>query len=199
MAKFTSVSALRGATMALAFAGLSACISFGEDPPERLLTLTPTSVAQSGTGSSGEIENAMAVVPFEAAQRLDVTRVPVHVTDSSLAYLKDAVWVEKPTRLFARLVTETIRSKGTRMILDGDMGYTAGTQLSGTLVDMGYNASTSTVTVRFDAVLRRPDGTVTTRRFEASEAGVLPEAFPVGEALNRTANTVANEIADWVG
>ncbi|ANU08629.1 ABC-type transport auxiliary lipoprotein family protein [Paraurantiacibacter namhicola] len=191
--------AIRGAAMALALLGLSGCISFGEDPPESLLTLTPDRLAAEGTGSQGDLQNALSVVPFDTPQRLNVTRVPVYVTDSSLAYLQDAIWVEKPARLFQRLISETIRSKGTRMIVDGDLGYTAGTKLSGTLSEMGYDADTGTVTVRFDATLRAQDGTVTTRRFEASETGIAPLAGPVGDALNRAANKVADEVAEWVG
>jgi cholesterol transport system auxiliary component len=40
---------------------------------------------------------------------------------------------------------------------------------------------------------------VETRRFEAIEPGVAPEAEAVAPALNRAANSVARQVADWVG
>ena len=72
-------------------------------------------------------------------------------------------------------------------------------QLRGTLVDFGYDARSSSVVVTFDAV-RDVNGTqVMTRRFSATVPGVTPEAAPVGAALNRAANDVAGQVADWVG
>ena len=55
------------------------------------------------------------------------------------------------------------------------------------------------VIVRFDAMLRLPDGTVRTRRFESEVTGVAADATLVGPALNRAANDVAAQVADWVG
>ena len=43
------------------------------------------------------------------------------------------------------------------------------------------------------------DGTITARRFEASEAGITPDAASVAPALNRAANKVAADVADWIG
>lgn len=53
--------------------------------------------------------------------------------------------------------------------------------------------------VRFDAVLRTANGAIQTRRFESTVPGVAAQAVPVGEALNRAANEVAAQVADWVG
>jgi cholesterol transport system auxiliary component len=38
-----------------------------------------------------------------------------------------------------------------------------------------------------------------TRRFESVVSGVQARPEPVGEALNRAANQVADEVAEWVG
>jgi cholesterol transport system auxiliary component len=191
------IKALLPATVALVLAG---CVSLTPDPPESLLTLTPTRTAPAGVAVSGEVANALAVVEPDTGQRLNVVRVPVQTSDSSLAYLKDAVWVEKPTRLFQQLLSETIRAGGGRLVVDeGDLGYAAATKLSGRLLDMGYDAGSGSVVVRFDGVLLTPDGKVTTRRFENRVNGVAPEAAAVGPALNAAANQVASEVADWVG
>ncbi|MBA4044500.1 MAG: ABC transporter [Erythrobacter sp.] len=178
---------------------LPGCISLGGPPPESLLTLSPDSRAPVGAGVSGADRPVIAVLAIDTPAKLDVLRVPVAVSDTELAYLKEAFWVEKPARLFRRLVGETIRSRGNAMVLDGDDTATlATTTLRGTLIDMGYEASTSAAVVRFDAVRLDAEGKVTTRRFEAREIGVPAEGRAVGVALNRAANTVAGEVADWV-
>lgn len=179
---------------------LAGCISFGEDPPERLLTLTPTASAPAGSGASGQIEAALAVTEPSTPLRLDVNRVPVMTSDTALAYLEEAYWVEKPARLFRRVLAETIRAKGNRMVVGGgELEYAATTQLGGELVAMDYDAVTSSVVVRYDAVLQMPSGQILTRRFESVVPGVLPEALAVGPAFNRAANEVADQVAEWVG
>ena len=190
----------RFALAGLAALALSGCLSLGKDPPDSLLNLTPTRQAAAGTGSTGTAENALAILELQAPQKLNVTRVPVTTSDSSLAYLKDAEWVEKPARLFGRLLADTVRAKGNRLLVGGtDLEFTAASKLSGTLSAMEYDAATGSAIVRFDAVLIGNDSNVTTRRFEATVPGVTPEAQAVGIALNQAANQVANDVAEWVG
>ena len=178
---------------------LPACVSLGGPPPESLLTLSAAARAPAGDGVSGAARPVIAVLTIDTPAKLDVLRVPVAVSDTELAYLQEAFWVEKPARLFRRLVGETIRARGTAMVVDGDDTATLATvTLRGTLIDMGYEAQGSAVVVRFDAVRVDGEGKVTSRRFEARETGVLAEGRAVGAALNRAANTVAGEVADWV-
>jgi cholesterol transport system auxiliary component len=189
--------ALLPALLAMALAG---CISLAPKPPEQLITLTPASAALAGTDVTGPAASVLAVMEPEAEQRLDVTRVPVQLSDSGVAYLKDAVWVEKPTRLFQQLLTETIRARGQRLVVGrGELGYGATMKLSGRLLDLGYDASTGSVVVRYDAVLQTQDGNVRTRRFESRVPGIAADVTAVGPALNEAANQVAAEVAEWVG
>ena len=179
--------------------GLSGCISLGGEPPASLLTLSPEARAPVGAGVGGTERPVIAVLSIDTPAKLDVLRVPVAVSETELAYLQEAFWVEKPARLFRRVVGETIRARGNAMVVDGDDTATLATvTLRGTLIDMGYDAQTSSAVVRFDAVRIGNDGAVSTRRFEAREAGVAAEAKAVGEALNVAANKVAAEVADWV-
>ena len=183
-------------TAALALTG---CISAGKQP-KTLLDLTASQAAPAGLAASGTIEQALAVIEPDAPQKLAVTRVPVQVDGSTIAYLKDAVWVEKPARLFARLLAETIRARQTRLVIEGDdVRFTAATRLSGTLVEMGYDAPSGAVVVRFDAVLQQPDGKILTRRFEDRVSGIPADAGSVAPALNQAANKVAADVAAWVG
>lgn len=179
---------------------LSGCISLGGPPPESLLTLNPEARAPVGAGVDASSERpVIAVLPIDTPAKLDVLRVPVAVSDTELAYLQEAFWVEKPARLFRRLLGETIRARGDAMVIDGDtIAALATVTVRGTLIDMGYEASGSAAVVRFDAVLVDPEGRTTSRRFEARETGVPADARAVGAALNRAANTVAGEVADWV-
>jgi cholesterol transport system auxiliary component len=179
---------------------LAGCISFGAKPPESLLSLTPTATVAAGTAINGDVAQAIQVVEPEAPARLAVTRVPVQIDDTQVAYVEDAVWIDKPTRLFSKLLGETIRARTGRLVIDyDDPALTPKNQLRGTLLDFGYDARSASVVVTFDAV-RDVNGTnVMTRRFSATVPGVTPEAGPVGAALNQAANDVAGQVADWVG
>ena len=193
----SKVGALAALSAAMA---LSGCISLGKKPPDQLLNLTATATAPAGASASGSAENAIAVMDVEAPQKIDVARVPVDTSGSSIAYLKDAQWVEKPARLFTRLVSDTLRARGNHLVVSGtDLEDAAATKLSGTLQAMDYDASSGAVVVRFDAVLQTKDGTIRSKRFESTVSGVAAAAAPVGAALNQAANEVATQVADWVG
>lgn len=193
-------SAFRTGAMALALVGLTGCLGLGGKTPKSLLTLTPAATAPAGTTASGNAKTAIAMSDFEAPAKLDVTRVPVQVSDSEIAYVKDAVWNEKPARLLRRLIAETIRSKSDRLVIDGDdPGAAAELRVSGVLREMGYDARSGEVVLVLDAAKAGAGSTVTTRRFEARVPGVVAEAAPVGAALNQAANQVAGEVAAWVG
>lgn len=178
---------------------LAGCLSFGSEPPDSLLTLTPSATAPAGTGGSSASGSAIALVEFQAPAAIDVTRVPVQVSDTEIAYLKEAVWVEKPARLFRRLIAETIRTRSNRVVVDGDdPGALASNRLTGTLRQFGYDARTGSVVVVFDAVRPGEGSAVETRRFEATVPGVAADVRSVGPALNSAANDVAGQVADWV-
>ncbi len=134
----------------------------------------------------------------EIAQvELNVTRVAVQVDGSNVAYVKKALWVERPARLFARLLAETIRAKG-RLVLENEPGSGSSQVLSGRLLAMGYDAASQSAVVRFDAI-RTSGGQISTRRFEASQPAGEGEGAVLGPALNRAANDVARQVAEWVG
>ncbi len=150
--------------------------------------------------AGGTLAEALVVLDPDTDRRLDVQRVPVQVNDANIAYLKDAVWVERPARLFRHLLAETIRAKGGRLVLEGSDSATKGKlTLSGRLIDMGFDARSASAVVRYDAMRTDADGRITVRRFEAVVPGVSPSAAAVGPALNRAANEVAAAVAEWIG
>lgn len=186
------------ATLALALGG---CINLGggKTPPS-LINLTAEKQAPVGAVVIGRQDNTLVVLDPETDRRLAVQRVAVTVDPANVAYLKDAMWVERPARLFRALLAETIRAKGTRLVFEeSDLMASGSTRLSGRLIDIGYDGSARAVVVRYDAVLSAANGVTSTRRFEARVDNVDPKAKTVGPALNQAANDVARQVADWVG
>lgn len=189
-----------GLMAAAAALTLSACVSLGTKPPDELLKLTAQDSAPAGATASGQLSDAIVVLDPESDRGLDVLRVPVTVDNSSVAYLKDALWVEKPTRQFRSLLAETLRARTGQLVVEGgDFEVTGKTLIGGRLLQMGYDAQRSAVVVRFDAVRsERGTGPLQTKRFEAVVNGVEAKAKPVGAALNQAANDVARQVADWI-
>ncbi|PKP93637.1 MAG: ABC transporter [Alphaproteobacteria bacterium HGW-Alphaproteobacteria-14] len=191
---------LRKWPVVIAVLALPGCISLGGTPPDSLLTLSSEVRAPAGAGvAAGPDRPVIAILSIDTPAKLDVLRVPVAVSDTELAYLQDAFWVEKPARLFRSLLGETLRARGGALVLANDETIALPTlSLRGSLIDMGYDARASAVVVRFDAIRIDEAGTTSTRRFEARETGVPADARAVGAAINRAANSVAGDVADWV-
>ncbi len=201
MASAARLIRVRAAILAAALSmSLAGCISFGSEPPPSLLTLTPTTQAPAGLGASGRMSGAIFVGELEAPAKLSLLRLPVQIDDANIAYLKDAFWVEQPSRLFRRLLGETIRAQSGRLVVDSNEGMAVPQDaVRGTLREFGYDARSQSVIVRFDAVRSGAGETVQTRRFESVIPGIKAEAGPVGVAINRAANDVAVQVAEWVG
>ena len=179
---------------------LAGCLNLGGKVPKQLIRLTPAVTAPAGEMASATLHDALVVLDPDADRRLDVQRVPVQVDDATIAYLKNATWVERPSRQFRRLLAETIRARGKRLVIEqGDASEGGKSVLAGRLLDMGYDARTKSVVVRFDAMREDPAGNTASRRFEATVPGVSPKVDSVAPALNKAANDVAAQVADWVG
>ena len=196
----SSMHIFRSLALMAPVAMLAGCVSLGNEPPEQLLTLTPRASLAAGASLEGAPSQAIAVQVPAVPQRLNVNRIPVTKSDSALAYLAEAFWVEKPAQLFRNVLAETISARGERMVLNaGELAFAARTQLSGRLAEMGYDATAMQAVIVYDAVLAMPDGQIRTRRFEHRVDNVPPDADLVGAALNDAANVIAGEVADWVG
>ncbi len=190
-------SALLLATLS---ASLAACVSFGAKAPPSLLVLTATSSVQGGAAQSGATSDAFIVLLPEVPRKIDTNRVPVQIDGSSIAYLKDAVWADKPARLMQLLLMETISAKTGRLVLNEvDAGGKAQQFLTGSLIEFGIDASSMEAVVVYDAVKLVRGQVVEKRRFEARESVLEVAAAPAGAALNKAANDIAVQIAAWVG
>ena len=181
-------------------ASLAACVSFGAKAPPSLLVLTATSSVQGGAAQSGATSDAFIVLLPEVPRKIDTNRVPVQIDGSSIAYLKDAVWADKPARLMQLLLMETISAKTGRLVLNEvDAGGKAQQFLTGSLIEFGIDASSMEAVVVYDAVKLVRGQVVEKRRFEARDPVLEVAAAPAGAALNKAANDIAVQIAAWVG
>lgn len=182
-------------------APLAGCITIGSKPPAALLSITSAaSVPPGQTQSSGTAPTITILVPG-ASQAIAGVRVPVQASETSIAYVKDAQWVEPPNRMFVRLLTDTVPARTGRIVLSTAQSFSdPGAILSGELRNFGVDAPTNMAVVTFDASLIRVSGKVVEkRRFEARVPVGAIAPGPVGVALNQAANQVAGDVADWVG
>ncbi|HEX8574594.1 MAG TPA: ABC-type transport auxiliary lipoprotein family protein [Allosphingosinicella sp.] len=186
--------------LALAAAlALSGCLSFGPKVPPTLMRLTADAELATSSRTSPPAE-AITVVPPTAPAELNTPRVPVRTGATSVAYVKDAQWVEAPSILFARLLSETIAAKSGRVVLDPkQFTFDPGQRLTGTLQTFGLDADRMEAVLVYDAAVLRGKDAVETRRFEARVPVAALDAANAPAALNRAANQVAAEVAAWVG
>lgn len=190
---------LRVMTATAATLALAGCLSLGPKVPDQLINFTPREVAAPGTSSSGAVTDAIFVFEPEVEDRLDVNRLPVQIDATSVAYLEDATYVDRPARLFQHLVAETLRARRGGLVVEGeDPGITVRTRLYGRLVEAGYDVRTSSVVFTYDAVAVSPDGTMRQRRFGSTIPGIAAEAAAVAPAMNEAANNVAGEVSGWL-
>lgn len=180
---------------------LPGCVSIGSgsEPPAVLLTLR----ASQGVGDNDERSSSDGqplVVNLPSTPRLlDSLRVPVRVNDTSAAYVKQAFWADKPSRLFLALLKESLTARTDRLVLPADEAKSAGSMvLSGTLSEFGYDVDSAQAVATYDALLRNADGEVSSRRFRASAPVAAVEPALIGEGLNAAANTIAADVATWV-
>lgn len=180
---------------------LAACIRLTPKPPASLLTLDSAVTVPVGqtqnTAQAATITIAVPTVP----QELATNRVPVLADRTAIAYVKDAQWVEMPSRLFARLLSDTLAVRTGRVVLSGRQARVdPGAQLSGELRRFGIDAQSNEAVVVFDATLVRGNAPAfEKRRFEARAPLTSIDANTVGPALSTAANQVAGDVADWVG
>ena len=186
-------------------AALSACslgglLGGGGKGPVTLATLTPEAADPGPIARTSSAGQAVTVEVPLVPQELRATRVPVRISPTDVQYVTNLQWVDTPDRLFQNLIEETIRRTTNRVVLDpAQAGLDPGVVLHGQLERFGYDAQTGQVVVIYDGSLATGGGSqVQTRRFTAT-APADGTAASVGPALNRAANQVAKEVAQWIG
>lgn len=196
---FSTISGSRLCALPLIMA-LGACVSFGGKAPASMLVLTADNVVAAGTARTATATDALVIQIPQVPRKLDTNRVPVQIDASSIAYLKDAFWADKPARLMQMLVAETVSAKTGNLVLNEvDAGGKAARYISGSLLEFGIDAETNEAVVTYDVVKIIRGSATEKRRFEARRPLTAISPAPAGAALNAAANEVAGQIADWAG
>lgn len=185
---------------ALGACSVSSLLGGGGKAPTTLATLTPEAPDPGNIARNAAAGQAVTIQSPIIPNALRTVRVPVQVSPTDLQYVTGLQWVDTPDKLFQDLLEETVRRTTNRVVLDPNQtGIDPGIVLQGELDRFGYDAQTGQVVVAYTASLPTGDGAqVQTRRFEATAPadGTGPS---VGAALNRAANEVARQVAQWIG
>jgi cholesterol transport system auxiliary component len=102
--------------------------------------------------------------------------------------------------LFQRLLAETVRQRTGRIVLDPrQFSMEPGATLSGQLLRFDIDERGAEAVVIYDATISgEQDRPVRTRRFEARVPAGSIDAKSAGRALNKAANQIAIDVADWL-
>ncbi|MBL0914407.1 MAG: membrane integrity-associated transporter subunit PqiC, partial [Sphingopyxis sp.] len=147
----TTRTALLASVVAVCLTG---CIGLGGKTPPFLLTLDPDAAPEAGSARTAAEAATLTILIPTAPQKLRTTRIPVQQDNSSVTYVKDAQWVEAPSRLFQRLVSETVAARTARVGLDEGQYLTApGEQLAGQLMEFGIDARSDEAVLGYQAML----------------------------------------------
>jgi len=178
----------------------SACVSLGTaEAPPAFLVLTPQTSGGVDAINSSNAEDSVVVLIPDVPRRIDTNRIPVQISDSSIAYIQGAYWADKPAKLMQELIAETITASSGKLVLDvAQSSGLSKNKISGTLSRFGIDEKELAAIVRYDAIKLNANGKIEKRRFEARRNLSIIDATQAGEALNLAANEVAIAIANWV-
>jgi cholesterol transport system auxiliary component len=179
---------------------VSSMLGGGAKVPPTLQTLTSEAADPGNITRTAAAGQAVTIDTPLISNELNTVRVPVHLTPTDVQYVTGLQWVDTPDKLFQDLVEETVRRTTNRVVLDPNQtGLDPGVTLQGELERFEYDAQTGQVVVTYNGSLATAGGAeVHARRFVAS-APADGTAASVGPALNRAANDVAQQIAQWIG
>ena len=172
----------------------------GGKAPAVLYDLTPAAAPTAAGARQASAASAVTVRVPLVAKELRSIRVPVQVSPTQVEYVKDMQWVDTPDRLFQGLVAETIRRTTNRVVLDPQQsGLDPGISLSGELQQFGFDAQRDLVVARYIATIATNGGASVQSRTFVAEVPADGTAVTVAPALNAAANSIATQVAQWVG
>jgi cholesterol transport system auxiliary component len=181
-------------------ATLPGCISLGSKPPKQLIGLTSDARVPAGQAKTTSDKQAISVALPAIPPQLRTNRIAVQ-SGTTFAYLPKSAWVDVPSQMFRAVLAETIEAKTGRFVPDRrNEAITPDTRISGTLTAFQLLGGRGQVLVVFDAILSKSGSDqIQARRFEATAPVGEEDVVSVTSALNRAANAVASDVADWVG
>lgn len=194
------VKMIRPIVAVTAIALLSGCVSLGPKPPGELIGLTSDAKVPAGQAKTVNDKQAISVALPALPPELRNNRIAVQ-SGATFAYLPKSAWIDAPNHLFRAVLAETIEAKTGRFVPDNrNPAITPDTRLGGTLIAFQLLGGRGQVLVVFDATLSKAGSDqIQARRFEARAPVGDEKPTNVSSALNRAANAVASDVADWVG
>ncbi len=204
----TRSPALLAVVAAVALVGCGPLVQIGGNAkaPASLLALRATAVPAAAMTTTDPRATVTVLVPAVPGT-LQTLRLPVTTTDTTVEYLTGASWAEQPNREFQRVLADTIAAKGIPVLDPRQATAASGRTLSGTLLDFGLDVrdpAHAVVRVRYDAALTGAGANASKapfaiRRFDAAVAVASQNPTDVAIALNTAANSVAADVAAWIG
>lgn len=201
-----------GAAMLSLVALLASCgplVKIGEPPatPARLYALRAAAPGDAlpASATGGAPGTALRTIVVEAplpAAALRTLRIPVVTGDTSLAWLKDAQWLEPPARQFQGLLLDMLATQPGLAALDARLhSGPAQLRLAGSLDSLGVDVrdpSRPVARVRYTAVLSGARGAlVATAPFEAARPVDPASPESVVRGLSEAAQEAARAAARW--
>ena len=188
----------RAICAALLLLGLGGCLSFGAKAPKMLMMLMTSASVPVGTVRQAAADNTVLILTPTANAAVSTVRIPVY-DGTAISYVAAGAWNEPPVRALQRVLSETVTARTTKIVLDPrQFGTNPAMRLSGQLQRFGIDPVAMQAVITFDAQLSRDASRVETRRFEAKAPLAAIDAPQAGTALNRAANDLAAQVADWV-
>lgn len=182
----------------LMIVALGGCVSLGGKAPKTLLMLTTSATVPVDSVRQATSDNTILILTPTASAAIATTRIPVY-DGTALSYVADGAWNEPPVRAIQRLLSETVTARSAKIVADPrQFGASPAMRLSGQLQRFGVDPVAMQAVITLDAQLSRDSGRVEARRFEAKVPIAAVEAALVGTALNRAANVLSAQVADWV-
>lgn len=183
-----------------------ACCSFNTIPPSDTYTLS----ADFGKRSSAPtIDNktrpVIKLAPIRASRVFTGTDMVYSTTkyeQNSYAYSR---WNDAPVKLLPLLFQTALESTGSfGAVISSPSAAKADFLLESTLTDFSHHVQDGTtskgvITIRFHLINTATKTVIATRGFHSQVPSAAPNAGDGAAALNKAADTVARDLAAWLG
>lgn len=189
---------------ALLLAGCTSLLSLGPDTSkQRVITLSA-----EGERIALPPGDALLVAAPDTPAHISGLAVAVQPTPTSVSYLGDMRWSDRPARLFAQLLADRLDGGAQRTVLSGrQVDFPAAFRLVGQLksfsiVPVRGNAGVTgyTATVVYHAMIigMPADKLIAQGQCSGDEAAASLAAPAVGIAFNRAANACVTALGPWL-
>lgn len=188
----------RGAALATALAGLTACVSLGPPTPPTRFALQADFEGQPVAGPGP----ALVVAVPTAAAGFDGPRIVYVRRAHELEFFARNEWVDAPARMLAALLVRALERSGRfQAVAEARTPAAAGLRLEAELVRLQHEFTTRPSRVRLtlrvqlsDVASRRVLGT---REFEAVEEAHSDDPYGGVVAANRAVRRVLDEVVTY--